>query len=509
MTMRTPATTALLLPERPSKAGAARSGAPPGDSSFATLLQNDRARTATAEGPQGDASRRTRAERRDDLVDRRAPQKPQKPALADDAQPAITPQAEAPVEPKDPSVDPALQSPVAPVQPEATPSPTVATTTPFADAVAEARAGLTAVAQPAPADVPSPVVAAQPPAPATIAPVAPQAAVADAAPTAPAAPLQAVTPQAVTPQAVTPQAGEQAPVQAPATGTPTPADAQAQAQAQAQSAAKPPVTEQPAAQAEGQAEADVPTGTQAQPAPTGTTAQGRNGEHPAGQGGRPDDAQAARPAAPVAPPVAAAPAAPAPRPTAPVAEAARAVGVTETVRTDVQTPLVAPQTEAAPTTTTAPVRGAVALQHVARTVEAAMQLGHNRGITHARLHLHPAELGAIEIHLRHTANGMTARVVADSPEAVTMLQQASNDLRRTLEQAGITLSGLDIGARADQQPSEARTFAGAFAGDGENRPRGGYGRGFGASGADLDGAPVHQIRTRVPLEGGALLDVIA
>jgi flagellar hook-length control protein FliK len=170
----------------------------------------------------------------------------------------------------------------------------------------------------------------------------------------------------------------------------------------------------------------------------------------------------------------------------------------------------APQTEAAPATSApAPVRGATTLQHLARTVDAAMQMGHSRGITRARLHLHPAELGAIELHLRHTANGMTARVVAESPEAVAVLQQASNDLRRSLEQAGITLTGLDIGSRADQQ-AEQRTFAGAFDASDRDSDRGSNGRGSGlGTGRESDTDPVQPIRTRVPLGGGALVDVIA
>jgi hypothetical protein len=150
----------------------------------------------------------------------------------------------------------------------------------------------------------------------------------------------------------------------------------------------------------------------------------------------------------------------------------------------------------------------VALGQLVRTVDLTLQMAATRNITRAKLHLHPAELGAIEIHLRHSASGMTARVVAESPEAVAALQQSSNDLRRSLEQSGITLTGLDIGARADQQ-AEQRTFAGAFTGEPSDRPRGGYGLRGGSADADADSAPIQPIRVRVPLPGGALVDVIA
>src|SRR4051812_16060796 len=109
MTMSTPAPTAPQAPSGPGRAGAARSGAPPGELSFATLLENDRARTATAEGHQSEAQRQTRAERRDDLPAARPERDPK--AQDDREQRGTTPRPEARTEPQAPAVDPTLQSP--------------------------------------------------------------------------------------------------------------------------------------------------------------------------------------------------------------------------------------------------------------------------------------------------------------------------------------------------------------------------------------------------------------
>jgi flagellar hook-length control protein FliK len=68
----------------------------------------------------------------------------------------------------------------------------------------------------------------------------------------------------------------------------------------------------------------------------------------------------------------------------------------------------------------------------------------SRGAAHARLQLHPAELGGIEVRLRVTANGLTAAITADRPDAVQALQQAGGELRRALEQRGLTVLSVDV-----------------------------------------------------------------
>jgi flagellar hook-length control protein FliK len=147
--------------------------------------------------------------------------------------------------------------------------------------------------------------------------------------------------------------------------------------------------------------------------------------------------------------------------------------------------------------------GAVALERAARATEAALGVAARRGFTHARLQLHPAELGTVEVHLRHSAQGLTARVVAEAPDAVAALQQAAPELRRALEAQGVTILGLDIGARGD----ERRAHEGPAEPGPSRRARRG--------GEDADDAPEALApvqltpATRIALPQGALLDVIA
>ena len=63
----------------------------------------------------------------------------------------------------------------------------------------------------------------------------------------------------------------------------------------------------------------------------------------------------------------------------------------------------------------------VPLARAAETVEHVLRMASARGVTQARIALHPAELGSIDIHLRHTAEGVMARVVAHTGEATQAL----------------------------------------------------------------------------------------
>ena len=46
---------------------------------------------------------------------------------------------------------------------------------------------------------------------------------------------------------------------------------------------------------------------------------------------------------------------------------------------------------------------------------------------------------------------MTAQVVADSPEAARLLQQAADDLRRSLERQDVTLLSLDVSTAGEDR----------------------------------------------------------
>ncbi len=169
-------------------------------------------------------------------------------------------------------------------------------------------------------------------------------------------------------------------------------------------------------------------------------------------------------------------------------------------------PAPAPAPPAAPAAAPAApppgLHGAVTLERAARATEAALGVAARRGFTQARLQLHPAELGTVEVHLRHSAHGLTARVVAEAPEAVGALQQAAGELRRALEAQGVTVLDLDVGARGDERRAHQDPAA---AGPGRRARRT----------AEDEDAPEALTAvgltptTRIALPQGALLDVIA
>jgi flagellar hook-length control protein FliK len=179
------------------------------------------------------------------------------------------------------------------------------------------------------------------------------------------------------------------------------------------------------------------------------------------------------------------------------------------------TPTIAPATPAtpsvnaqasAPAETAAAGRG-VGLEHAVETVRLALRHGAERGVTHARISLTPRELGSIEVHLRQTADGLVARVVAEHGAAAQQLQQAGAELRRSLEQQGVNVLQLDIGASGDETARRGAAFdaAGAFGSD-----RRGRGRDDSADALDgaADGDAAHSTTT-LQLPNGALVDVLA
>ena len=109
------------------------------------------------------------------------------------------------------------------------------------------------------------------------------------------------------------------------------------------------------------------------------------------------------------------------------------------------------------------------LSRVVQTTGTMLHIAHERGITHARLNLKPVELGGIEVRLQTSPLGVTAQLVADSPEAARMLSQASDDLRRQLEAHDVTLLSLDVSTSGDQRQQAS---AGGADGYGQHhRPR--------------------------------------
>jgi flagellar hook-length control protein FliK len=108
-----------------------------------------------------------------------------------------------------------------------------------------------------------------------------------------------------------------------------------------------------------------------------------------------------------------------------------------------------------------PGASGVDLQQMIESVRATIELASRQGVTQARIALQPEELGDIRIHLSQTADGLLARVTADTPAAAAALADGRAELHQSLSSLGVSLLRLDIGSSAQQQAGngEAR-FAG-------------------------------------------------
>jgi flagellar hook-length control protein FliK len=91
------------------------------------------------------------------------------------------------------------------------------------------------------------------------------------------------------------------------------------------------------------------------------------------------------------------------------------------------------------------------MQEAVDSVRATIELGVRQGTSQARIELSPPSLGTIRIQLQRTDDGVTARVTTDHAATADTLSQGGDDLRRSLQQAGVTLVRLDIETRGDAQ----------------------------------------------------------
>lgn len=160
----------------------------------------------------------------------------------------------------------------------------------------------------------------------------------------------------------------------------------------------------------------------------------------------------------------------------------------------------APASAAAPAPAQLPTATPVPLARSAEAVEHVLRLASSRGVTHARIALHPEELGSVDVHIRSTSEGLVARVVAHSAEAVQTLQHAANDLRKSLEEQGLNVLNLDVSQSGDQSAGRARSDAGELAG----------GRRDGGEAGSGDGSDdTSTTTTTLRLPSGVLVDVLA
>ncbi|HTE63487.1 MAG TPA: flagellar hook-length control protein FliK, partial [Solirubrobacteraceae bacterium] len=326
-----------------------------------------------------------------------------------------------------------------------------------------AAAAVPVVAQPAAAAVPPLAAAAVPPLDAAGVPL----------PTATATIAGASsesTPVAPLPVAAPVEAGPVATAPAVAGATPPPVEAPA---ADLPATAAPATTAPPADAADAHPEAAKPTVVSPAAVPDAAASPTDDNGAAAREHGSAPREQPATTQAPVS--AAPAPAAPAAQPTAPTLPA---------------TPL---------DPRTAP------LHQAPRAVAQVLQVAVERGISHARLNLRPAELGGIEIRLQTSAAGVTAQVIADSPEAARLLHQAADDLRRSLERHDVTLLSLDVSTAGDDRPDGSAGASADLAGD---RARHFAAHGVTPPAATEADAPPPVVET-VQLPDGLHVDVLA
>jgi flagellar hook-length control protein FliK len=194
-----------------------------------------------------------------------------------------------------------------------------------------------------------------------------------------------------------------------------------------------------------------------------------------------------------------------------VADALRAAAPAVHAPTDASATAAATATTPAPATATAATAaapatpagtGSVPLAQAVETVRLTINASAQRGVTRARIALRPEELGGVEVHLRHTAEGLSARVVAEVPEAAHLLAQAAGELRRTLEQQGVNIVRIDVGTAGDEA-------AGTGAGAAGNEQRGGRRHGGSTAAGDAPETELPIPGRTIELPNGALVDVLA
>jgi type III secretion system needle length determinant len=170
--------------------------------------------------------------------------------------------------------------------------------------------------------------------------------------------------------------------------------------------------------------------------------------------------------------------------------------------TDLFAPSEVAGTTAAPAASL-PAGSGVDLQQMIDAVKATIQLAARQGVTQARIALQPQELGDIRIHLSQTANGLLARVTADTPAAAQALAGGRSELHQSLSSLGVSLLRLDIGSSAQSEAGERREdFTGGS--DGSH-----------ASTAPEDGGDPETVEAATgtgrlaAIAGGGLVDVLA
>jgi flagellar hook-length control protein FliK len=162
----------------------------------------------------------------------------------------------------------------------------------------------------------------------------------------------------------------------------------------------------------------------------------------------------------------------------------------------------------------------VGLQQAIEDLHGTIQLAARQGLSQARIALEPEELGEIRIHLTQTADGLLARVTADTPAAAQALAAGHAELRQSLSSLGINLARLNIGHHEQATAHGGGTAAGnpgrdGAATSGETSSRGtGSGNSTSARttiepAVSSNPEPEEDASPSPPRSSGALVDVLA
>ncbi len=98
------------------------------------------------------------------------------------------------------------------------------------------------------------------------------------------------------------------------------------------------------------------------------------------------------------------------------------------------------------------------------------------GIEHARLELHPTELGPVTVQIRIDGNAAQVNLAAEQAPTRTALEQALPQLAGSLREAGLTLTGGGVFEQARQPQAEGRGDGSTRDGSGSRSERDSAGR---------------------------------
>jgi flagellar hook-length control protein FliK len=161
----------------------------------------------------------------------------------------------------------------------------------------------------------------------------------------------------------------------------------------------------------------------------------------------------------------------------------------------------------------------VGLQQAIETLHGTIQLAARQGLAQARIALEPEGLGEIRIHLTQTAQGLLARVTAETPAAAQALAAAHAELRQSLSSLGLNLARLSVGRHGHSAQGGGTGLGGdgrdGAAGSGEASSRGARSGQTAATAAPTDPAPDTEAEAEEDAQPapapahGTLVDVLA